>query len=94
MKQTAKLTHKLLRGYETHLKFFNIEEEEEIYNLLALRDELLKMELTGKDRERLNKLEAEFKKLLPELEQRYPSMVRAFVKGEPVEPQGVFWKVR
>ena len=39
----------LLRAYEAHIRFFNIEEEEEIFNLLAIRDELLKMELSEKE---------------------------------------------
>ena len=84
----------LLRAYEAHLRFFNIEEEEEIFNLLVVRDELLKMELSEKEREKLHRLEEEFKKLLPQIERKYPAMFRAFVKGEPVEPQGVFWKIK
>ena len=84
----------LLRAYEAHIRFFNIEEEEEIFNLLAIRDELLKMELSEEEREKLQKLEEEFFKLLPQIEKKYPAMFRAFVKGEPIEPQGVFWKIK
>ncbi len=62
--------------------------------MLAVRDELLKMELSGKEKEKFNRLEAKFKKLLPQIEKRYPAMFRAFVKGEPIEPQGVFWRIR
>ena len=84
----------LLRAYEAHIRFFNIEEEEEIFNLLAIRDELLKKELSEEEREKLQKLEKEFKRLLPQIEKKYPAMFRAFVKGEPIEPQGVFWKIK
>ena len=83
----------LLRAYEAHIRFFNIEEEEEIFNLLAIRDELLKKELSEEEREKLQKLEEEFKRLLPQIEKKYPAMFRAFVRGEPIEPQGVFWKI-
>ena len=83
----------LLKSYEAYIKFFNTEEEEEIFNLFAIRDEFLKMELSEKDREKLQRLEKEFKKLLPQIGRKYPAMFRAFIKGEPVEPQGVSWKI-
>ncbi len=83
----------LLKSYEAYIKFFNTEEEEEIFNLFAIRDEFLKMELSEKDREKLQRLEKEFKKLLLQIGRKYPAMFRAFIKGERVEPQGVSWKI-
>jgi len=93
MRRVGSHTQQLLRGYEAHLKFFNIQDEEEIFNMFVVRDELLSMELSPKEKEKFNELENKLKELLPEIRKRYPAMFQAFVEKKPIEPQGVFWKV-
>ncbi len=83
----------LLRCYEAHLKFFNIDDEDEIFNMLVIRDEILNEKLNEEEKIKFNNLENKFKKISSQIKEKYPIMYKAFVENEKINPQGVFWRI-